>query len=485
MMKYWLSVFFMVAMVRVTFCLEVDMNVYAFYTDKSYAELHFRVQESSLSFHEDAGVKKVGVEFIVEVYDRLNNLSYGDKFVLNGVKSGDGKDFLAVQRFFLLPGLYRVHVTARDLFSENNSQEFEKQLSVFEDFDGQHGLSDPFIMAKLQPWQPGMDVGMSRQGYYLEPLPYTFADTMNEAVVLYQEVYLTGADSTDTYYLNYTISDEYKENLEAKVLISQYKKLRPGSFQFVVIPISLKELPSGQYHLSTYLVNREKKRFSERKMNFYKSNPAADLALLDLERSSSGLTFLNAIPDEELDYILKAHVPITPNNQLPTLQTLIRSQSNQKKRKYIEQFWNKRSTQAPGDSFNKYMEVARAVDKEFYSNVGYGFQTHRGHIFLKHGKPSSVLSIDSEPDAPPYEIWYYNKIPTTNQTNVRFLFWNESLSHNDFWLLHSTCYGERNNPTWEMQLYKSIPEEKIGNTVDCTEIKKGWNRQARTYFNQF
>lgn len=485
MMKYWFSVFFLVALLPAAFCLEVDMNVYAFHAEKSYAELHFRIQESSLGFLEETGLKKVGVEFIVEVYDRQNNIAYGDKFVLNGVKGGDGKDFLSVKRFFLLPGLYRVHVTARDLYTENNSQEFEKQLSVFDAFDGQHGLSDPLITAKLQSWQPGMDAGMSRQGYYLEPLPYAFADTMHETVVLYQEVYLTGADSTETFYLNYTISDQYKENLEAKVLISQYKKLQARSFQYVVIPISLKELPSGQYHLSTYLVNRDKNRFFERKMNFYKSNPPADLALLDLENPANAVSFLQSIPDEELDYILKAHVPITPNAQLPTLQTLIKSQSNQKKRRYIEQFWKKRSVQVPGEAFSKYMEVARAVDKEFYSSVGYGFQTHRGHIFLKHGKPSSVLSIDSEPDAPPYEIWYYNKILTTNQTNVRFLFWNESLSHNDFWLLHSTCYGERNNPFWETQLYKSVPEDKIGNTVDGTEVKKGWNRQAKVYFNQF
>ena len=131
------------------------------------------------------------------------------------------------------------------------------------------------------------------------------------------------------------------------------------------------------------------------------------------------------------------------------------------------------------------MEVARAVDKEFYSSVGYGFETHRGYMFLKHGKPSSVLSIDNEPDAPPYEIWYYNKIMTTNQTNVRFIFYNQSLAHNDFWLLHSTCYGERNNPAWEHQLYSSVSTEKTANDLHGEEVKRGWNRQARMYFNQF
>jgi GWxTD domain-containing protein len=205
---------------------------------------------------------------------------------------------------------------------------------------------------------------------------------------------------------------------------------------------------------------------------------------LEMETDDAA-SFAAGISEEDLDYVLKAHVPITGNIQLPTLQELIKSPNNNRKRKFIQQFWMKRSPASPAESYNKYMEVARAVDKEYYSNVGYGFQTHRGHIFLKHGKPSSILSIDSEPDAPPYEIWYYNKILTTNQTNVRFLFWNESLSHNDFWLLHSTCYGERNNPAWEAQLYKSVPNEMLDNTIDGTQVKPGWNRQARTYFNQF
>lgn len=467
------------------YALEVDMNVYSYLADKTYAEVHLRVQESSVQAYEENGVFKVGVEFMVIVFNQQGAVTYGDKFILNGLRGENPKDYVAIKRFFVLPGIYKVHVTAKDLYAENNSQEFERMVSVFEDWDGRHGLSDPLFTAQLTPVADDMDAANSRHGYYFEPLPYSYADTIHDSVVLFQEIYLPVRDSVETYYLNYTISDQYKNNLESKVLISQYKKLDSKGFQFVAIPVSLKELASGEYHLSTYLVTRDKKKYASRKMNFYKSNPAADLALLEISANENMKPFLTGLDASELDYILKAHVPITPNSQLPTLQQLIKSESTAAKKKFIEQYWQKRSAENPSEAYEKYMEVARAVDKEFYSNVGYGFQTHRGYIFLKHGKPSNVLTIENEPDAPPYEIWYYNKIQTTNQTNVRFLFWNESLSHNDFWLLHSTCYGERNNPSWETQLYKAAPEDKIGNTVDATEVKKGINRLAKVYFHQF
>jgi hypothetical protein len=85
----------------------------------------------------------------------------------------------------------------------------------------------------------------------------------------------------------------------------------------------------------------------------------------------------------------------------------------------------------------------------------------------------------------PPEIWYYHSIPLTRQTNVRFLFYNPSLVHNDFRLLHSTCLGERMNPAWETELYKSVPNERIGNTIDATQVQENFNRNARRYFNEY
>lgn len=465
--------------------LEIDVHNYTFFAEKSYAEVHLRVLNQSVSKSTLQDQNKVGVECILIVYDKDSLAVFVDKFLLQGeIDANNPKDLLTVKRFYIEPGTYRIHLQAFDINEKSNYLELEQKLVVTGEGKTVPGLSDPVLLSRKMLMPADADHRLSRHGFAIEPLPFSYADTGQHVIYFMQEVYIPQPDSNQVYFLNYTISDQYKDNLNAKVLISQYKKLENLSFQFVMIPVSLKELVSGEYHLSTYLLNKEKNRFAEKKANFFKSNPKADIVKLEIESDDSS-TFASTVPDEELDYVLKAHVPITSNIQLPTLQEIIKSDNKTRKRKFIGQFWIKKNPASPSESYHKYMEVARAVDKEYYSNVGYGFQTHRGYIFLKHGKPSSILSIDNEPDAPPYEIWYYNKTLTTNQTNVRFLFWNESLSHNDFWLLHSTCYGERNNPAWEAQLYRSVPNEKLDNTVDGTQVKPGWNRQARTYFNQF
>ncbi|MBK8620970.1 MAG: GWxTD domain-containing protein [Saprospiraceae bacterium] len=464
--------------------LNIDVNPYSFFADKGYAEIHLRVESGSVQFVELNGIKQASIEFVLMVRDVNGNVSYADKFILNGEITKDQRDLITVKRFYIQPGHYSIYLLATDLHLPENKLELETPFYVLEHWDGSRGLSDPILVADKIKLPEGQESETSRFGYLAEPLPYAYADTMHHVIYFMLEVYLNPADTAETFFVNYTISEKYKDNLNAKVLLSQYKKLERRNFQFLILPLSLKELPSGQYHLTAHLLTKDKQKITSRKHNFFKSNPLADIALLDMETQDQK-TFANKIPDEELDYVLKAHVPVVANVQLPTLQTLIKGSSSAKKRKFINQYWTIRAPENPEISFDQYMEVARAVDKEYYSNVGYGFQTHRGYIFLKHGKPNNVLSIDNEPDSPPYEIWYYNKIMTTNQTNVRFLFWNESLAHNDYWLLHSTCYGERNNPAWETQLYDSVPDDKIGNTVDGTEVKKGINRQAKLYFNQF
>jgi hypothetical protein len=41
------------------------------------------------------------------------------------------------------------------------------------------------------------------------------------------------------------------------------------------------------------------------------------------------------------------------------------------------------------------------------------------------------------------------------------------------------------NPAWETELYKSVPNERLGNTVDAKQVGENWNRNARRYFNEY
>ena len=130
------------------------------------------------------------------------------------------------------------------------------------------------------------------------------------------------------------------------------------------------------------------------------------------------------------------------------------------------------------------MEVAKAVDKLYADGFGYGFESDRGRIFIKYGRPNDVIKVDNEPSAPPYEIWFYNDFPQTNQADVKFLFYAPELGIN-YRLLHSTVRGEINNPRWQLELYNAVPNEVSGsNYIDATGVQPNNNRRAAEYFNE-
>ena len=80
---------------------------------------------------------------------------------------------------------------------------------------------------------------------------------------------------------------------------------------------------------------------------------------------------------------------------------------------YLYSYWALYNPNNAKAAYDAYMDVARAVDKTYDSGFGYGFESDRGFVFMKYGKPSDVTQVEDETDAPPYEIWSYNDFPKT------------------------------------------------------------------------
>ena len=74
-------------------------------------------------------------------------------------------------------------------------------------------------------------------------------------------------------------------------------------------------------------------------------------------------------------------------------------------------------------------------------------------------------------------------MPETQETNVKFLFYNPSLVANDFQLLHSTCRGERQNPRWEVDLYLDDTQGQTDNYLEARTTQDNFGRNARRYFS--
>ena len=198
--------------------------------------------------------------------------------------------------------------------------------------------------------------------------------------------------------------------------------------------------------------------------------------------------FVGKLSFDELQYSVRAIAPLVKDEDVDFMNTILskRNPDTTALKRFLFNFWVTQDPNQPEVLYGQYMEVAKAVDKMFDGGFGYGFESDRGFIYMKYGRPDDLVAVNNEPSAPPYEIWVYNDFPKTKQTNVKFLFYEPDLG-TDFQLLHSNARGEINNPQWEVTLYSgNAPNEIQGsNYIDATQMQDNINRRARQFFNDF
>jgi GWxTD domain-containing protein len=472
---------FLLLLSHTVFGINIEMSSYNFYGTQPYTELYLRVDGTTLDWKDIESSKTASVNILLLITDNGGNIAAYDKFTLTATNKDSLSDFLEVKRFKLQPGEYKVKLEAEDAQNLSNKVEMEQKLLV-------EKASDPFTISDILPLakirKDSSTISLVKNGFYMEPLSYHYSAANQSQFDFYIEIYRNIVTEGE-HFIQFSIMEGNIQNINAKPMLTKYKKLSDGNVNLEVLSFPVNALRSGDYHLIVNIINKEKKVITCRRTDLSRSNPEADIAYLENFNQTAEHSFVQNIKADDMDFVLKAHLPIADQHQVSTLGELLKTNRIRSQRQFIYQLWKTKAPSNPEEAYKGYMDVAAAVDKKFYSNVGYGFQSDRGHIFLKYGKPSNVMTVDTEVDAPPYEIWYYNNMAQTRQTNVRFIFYNPTLSHNDFRLLHSTCLGEKVNPAWEVELYKSVPQERQGNTIDATQVGENWNRNARRYFNEY
>ena len=141
------------------------------------------------------------------------------------------------------------------------------------------------------------------------------------------------------------------------------------------------------------------------------------------------------------------------------LTKLLKWGTTYEKRNFLKSYWLEVYPEETGKMYTMYTILLEEVHDLFYDGFGYGFETDRGRIYIRYGKPNDIIRVEDDPMAFPYEIWTYEELPGNGQGNVKFLFYNEHLAGNAFRLLHSTAIGELSNPRWEIVLYSNAPDE--------------------------
>ncbi len=463
--------------------LTIEVSTYRFKAEKSYAEVYLRLSGNTIQWTKKAGKLYASAAGTLIFKDSIGNIVAFDKFRIDSPASDSISDILVLRRVTIPDQLIFLNVEVEDESEALNKIQLEQKIPAVP--SAEITISDMMPLGTVHK-EGGTDNTLVKSGIYMEPLPYHFINEKRVTLDAYVELYGLNA-CTEPRFLSYYLLPLAKDvsKTAAPPPLPKVKKLGSAAIKPMILLLPTKPYRSGEYKMVVEIIDSAKHVIASKFCFLTISNPAADLAVLEEYNDNVQNSFVQNLPEEDLKYILRAHVPIVDQVESSTLEFLILSDKPISRRHFIYNYWKKRSASNPEAGFNAYMEVAKAVDKKFNSNAGAGFQTDRGHIFLKHGKPTNVVTVDTEVDAPPYEIWYYNQTPTTKQTNVRFIFYNPSLAHNDFELLHSTCLGERLNLNWEKVLYDVKGKPENGESGAVSNSSQIFNRNAMRYFNDF
>ncbi|TVQ46983.1 MAG: GWxTD domain-containing protein [Saprospirales bacterium] len=465
---------------------EAYMGIYSFVSPESgpYTELvlHFD-GESLVGNPVDSVYFNSAVEVTILISDhKTAELVYGDRFLLTGPVNKTFEDFYEIKRFALPVGSYSLEYQFADHHDANRVINGTRNFLV--DFEEEKiSFSSILLLLSTEP-DGDAESRFTRRGLRMEIAPHAYFPSAIDRLRVYFEIYgLTDHfELGDAYALGFSVQRRGSSEPE----IQSFRRRDVTFSDAVLLSLDISGLVSGEYFFKVGVYNREQELLAEQKKRFFRYNPAADLLLAE-RTADEPITFENSfvqdLDSDQLVYALKAMAAVVPQHQVSRLNNILRHSKPLEMRSFIFEFWMDIDPVAPDETFEQYMEVAQAIDYMFYSGFGHGFETDRGRIYLRYGRPDDMVNVQAENDAPPYEIWTYNRLPGTGQTEVKFVFYNPTLAGNMYELLHSNARGENNNPRWMLDLYRNNPNIYDGpNHQEARDIQPGFNRRATDFF---
>lgn len=453
---------------------DVSVDVHRFRSGSEFfAEVSLYIVGSSLTCMSQTGYEQYGVDYTILIEDKEARVITGNHYRLNNIGC-PAKDLIDVKRFILEPGSYTIEVEMTDFNDSLNTITVIQPIEI-ETGEISNHLSDIQLHSVIRNETEGVSP-LHKSGLYLEPLPFNYYYSGLDKLYVYLETYdMENIDGQP--YLQYTLKP-VTGDIPSPIVA--YRKVNKQSTTANIFQLDIGDLISGPYTFEAALFDGNKKLIINRQVNFSRFNPVGDSIFIASGSLNLDASFIKKIPADSLNYYLRAMTPIVNSIEADVMNSLLAKGNANTKQFFIHRYWTEQAGKFADQAFSAYMTVARAIDDMYRSGFGYGFETDRGHIFLKYGRPDEIIPVEDEPSAPPYEIWFYNNFSATHQNNVRFLFYNPSLAKNAYQLLHSTAIGEIKNERWEVELYRDATLETPG--VNEKEMGDNVHRNARKYF---
>ncbi|PZF72419.1 GWxTD domain-containing protein [Taibaiella soli] len=297
------------------------------------------------------------------------------------------------------------------------------------------------------------------------PISANFFDENRKVLHFYTELYQIGTTDTSQRPLiqHIYISKKPVDGNNINGLIRKDTVTNPA-YLSILDSFKLSTLPTGNYYLNTVLFSSKKEILASKSTFFQLINKEPEdlsAAATAANDSATPLTYINLnktfvgrynLP--QLKAILKMLLPVSDAAEVRTINDFLKRPDENYIRYYIYNYFSRDNQKNPEKAWDAFADRIREVNKMFGVSNKPGYETDRGYMYLKYGKPNDMVSVPNEPGALPYEIWQYYAVGHQNQPGI-ILFYQPPSALNDYKLLHSTINGELKNGNWRSILFSN------------------------------
>lgn len=464
--------------------------IYQHSDKRPYLELHYRIFGNTLKTETSEGKYSSSVRILMTL-ETNKEIRQFDHYRLNTDINTLNEDIIDIRRYQVEEGKYLLKIEVTDILDSTSVFYFSDSVHVFS-AGGDPTIGSILLLSEVESLSAGQAEVDARVKYQLllKALPYQFAYKNVGSIYYYTEVYNMSAETDDGVYYIKTVLRENKTWMrESEIVFSDMRKRKIKETDIYINTLNVEDIPSGNYILELIAELADGRKLASSKVFFQRSNPDFDQKLLlsaaPVIEDIGEVNKFEALSSDTLVYSLKAISPLVRQVDSELIKLLISKRDKKAMSLYLSNYFYEEYPKAPFKAYEQFMVIARFTDQYYNNGFRHGFETDRGRIFIKYGRPSDIVTVEDEVSAPPYEIWVYNELMQNNQTNVKFLFYNPDLMHNGHILLHSTARGEINNVQWQSILYKNAPGEgqRQANFFEGQSAQDAINRRAVRYFN--
>jgi len=453
----------------------VDIKKFNTIDNQPFAEVHLLIPGQSLNFEQmDSTAFQASVEVLM-VIESADTVAAFDKYVLKSEVVNEPNAFVNLvdlKRFSLPKGVYNLEVKYRDLNDTITAGNINANFSlVF--LPNAISIADITLAEKITQQTDEEANIYTKSGFEIIPNVINFYSKNLTELGFYTEVY--NADKViedDVYLISYAITEP--NNSEIVQSFKKFKKATAGPLEPVLAIFNIEDLKSGNYDLLVEVRNKKNEMLASKRMPFQRSKPInTDKAIEDLMATATNNTFVHQqyTNVDTLIFYLGSLQPIALPDAYLVIENAVKTKNVDIMQNVMYDFLLKTFVTDTEEEFETYKTVVNAINDKFGTILFHGHETDRGIMFLKYGKPSEIRPVN-DPGALPSEIWIYDVLKKTNQTNVKSIFYNPDLATNTFPLLHSEIRGELINYDWQRYLTMDASHKSI--RLDDPENRSGY-----------